>query len=249
MEQDRELLNEFVIEAKAHIVEMETGLLRMEEGEEDDDTINEIFRAAHSIKGTASFFELKRVVELSHIIENLFGELREHRLEISSKMIDVLLSATDVLKELINNPLGSEKYDIANHVSAIKCFLDVSQCQTLPNRSGVLLAWEMWDQITVQDEQDEGEPTPAPLESSSEPVVQVVARNVITTLSVAQQKESIRKGDKLSGVMVEDSVRVNVGLLDDLLNLVGEMVLRRNQLRRRNGSTAQSIATNSQRCW
>ena len=122
MEQDRELLNEFVIEAKAHIVEMETGLLRMEEGEEDDDTINEIFRAAHSIKGTASFFELKRVVELSHIIENLFGELREHRLEISSKMIDVLLSATDVLKELINNPLGSEKYDIANHVSAIKCF-------------------------------------------------------------------------------------------------------------------------------
>ena len=55
---DNELLNEFVLEAKAHIADMEAGLLRMEEGEEDDDTINRIFRAAHSIKGTASFFEL-----------------------------------------------------------------------------------------------------------------------------------------------------------------------------------------------
>ncbi|MBP2626255.1 MAG: CheA signal transduction histidine kinase [Firmicutes bacterium] len=234
LEQDIELLNEFVIEAKAHIAEVEAGLLRMEEGEDDDDTINEIFRAAHSIKGTASFFELYRIVELSHIIENLFGELREQRLEVSTEMIDALLSATDVLKELVNNPIDSEKYDISGHVSAIKHFLDASQHQTnqLANPCGALSAWDLWDQITASDEQAEKTSIPAPLESPDEQVIQVVARETTAPLPVVQQKESSLKGGKLSEVMVEDSVRVNVSLLNDLLNLAGEMVLWRNQLLR-----------------
>jgi len=231
LEQDRELLNEFVIEAKAHISDMEAGLLRMEEGEDDDDTINAIFRAAHSIKGTASFFELYKVVELAHIIENLFGEFREQRLEVSAEMIDALLAATDALKELINNINGSEKYDISVHVSTIKGFLETSQYQKnqQANSSETLSAWDLWDQITALDEQAEETLTP---ELTGEPVVQVVARDTIVALPVVQQKESSCKGGKLSGVIVEDSIRVNVGLLNDLLNLVGEMVLRRNQLLR-----------------
>ena len=228
LEQNEELLNEFIVEAKAHSAEMESGLLRMEEGNEDEDTINEIFRAAHSIKGTASFFELHKIVELSHIIENLFGELREQRLEVSSQMIDVLLSAIDVLKELINHPIGSETYDISGHVSAIQCFLDPSQCQTnqLVDGSGVLSAWDLWDQMTGQDEQAEEATIPATLELPCKPVVEVATGNGIGALPVAKQKESIRQCE----IMMENSVRVNVGLLNDLLNLVGEMVLRRNEL-------------------
>ncbi|MBP2662819.1 MAG: CheA signal transduction histidine kinase [Firmicutes bacterium] len=65
MEIDSSLLDEFVLEAKAHIASIEAGLLRLEEGESDDETINGIFRAAHSIKGTASFFELNKIVELA----------------------------------------------------------------------------------------------------------------------------------------------------------------------------------------
>ena len=154
LEQDRELLNEFIVEGKAHIVEIEAGLLRMEEGEENDDIINELFRAAHSIKGTASFFELHRIVELSHLIENLFSELREHRLEKSGEMIDALLSGIDVLKDLINNPNESEHYDIADHLSAIKQFLQTPQCDQnqQANSSGALSAWELWDQLTAVEE-------------------------------------------------------------------------------------------------
>ena len=224
LEQDGELLNEFVLEAKVHIAEMEAGLLRMEEGEEDDDTVNEIFRAAHSIKGTASFFALDTIVELSHIIENLFGEFREHRLQVNSKMIDTLLAATDVLKELIDNPIGSETYEIVDHVNAIKCFLGSAPCQNKPvnKRSEALSAWDLWDQISVGEQQDEQAlteemPTPVPVQLAAEPAA----------LTTAKPKENIRKN---SQVMVDESVRVNVGLLNDLLNLVGEMVLRRNQL-------------------
>lgn len=243
LEQNRELLNEFIIEAQAHIAEMEAGLLRIEAGEEDDDTINEIFRAAHSIKGTASFFELHKIIELSHIIENLFGEFREHRLEVSSAMIDALLSASDVLKELVNNPIDSGQYDIAGHVSAIKDFLDVSQYQMNQptNPSTALSAWDLWDQITLSDQQGEEMPTPDPLKSLVEPLVQVVARETIAPLPVVQQKESIDQGGKPKEVMMEESIRVNVSLLNDLLNLAGEMVLRRNQLLRIAKDTGQEI--------
>jgi len=227
LEQDRELLNEFVLEAKVHIAEMEAGLLRMEEGEEDDDTINGIFRAAHSIKGTASFFALDTIVELSHIIENIFGEFREHRLQVNSKMIDTLLAATDVLKELIDNPIASETYEIIDHVHAIKSFLDSSPCQNKPvnKKSEALSAWDLWDQITTVEEQAKE----APAEKTLPPVtVQLASEPVV--LPTVQPKESICRNDKLSQVMADESIRVHVGLLNDLLNLVGEMVLRRNQL-------------------
>ena len=234
MEQDRELLNEFVIEAQEHIGKMEAGLLRMAEGEDDDDTINEIFRAAHSIKGTASFFELYRIVDLSHIIETLFDQFREHRLQVSSEMIDGLLAATDVLKELIDSPTVSEKYDISGHVSVIKSFLDASQHQTNQRAdcSEILSDWDIWDQITALDEQTVETMTPTQFEPSGEPVAQVATRKTIEALPVVQQKESIPKGGKTNGVIMEDSIRVNVSLLNDLLDLVGEMVLRRNQLLR-----------------
>ncbi|WP_378954429.1 chemotaxis protein CheW [Pelosinus sp. sgz500959] len=244
MEQDRELLNEFVIEAKAHIAEIEAGLLYMEGGEENDEIVNEIFRAAHSIKGTASFFELDRIVELSHIIENLFGEFREHRLEVSSEMIDALLSATDVLKELINHPTDSRGYDISDHMSAIKYFLDSSQNQISPltERSGALSAWELWDQISLSDEQVKETPTLIPDELIDEPVEQTAAREAIVALPILKQQEGVPKGDKLSGNMTEDTVRVNVSLLNDLLNLVGEMVLRRNQLLRIAKDSGKEVA-------
>ena len=234
LEPNSELLNEFIIEAQAHIAEIEAGLLRMEEGAEDDDTINEVFRAAHSIKGTASFFELYKIVELSHIIENLFGELREHKLEVNSAMIDALLSATDVLKELVTNQSDSETYDISGHVNGIKDFLDVAKYQTnQPTTSSeALSAWDLWDQITLADQQVEETPALAPIESPIEPVVEVEAREIIRTSPVVHQKESIRPGGTPKGVVVEDSIRVNVSLLNDLLNLAGEMVLRRNELLR-----------------
>ena len=226
MEQDRELLNEFVIEAKAHIAEIETGLLCMEDGKSNDDTINEIFRAAHSIKGTASFFELHKIVKLSHIVENLFGEFREKRLQVNSEMIDVLLSATDVLKELIHNPIGSEEYEISDHINAIQYFLDESQPQEEINEqikpSEALSAWDLWDQITASDEPVEETETIPPPELLGE---SVSARQTIAALP-----------------MVEDTVRVNVSLLNDLLNLVGEMVLRRNQLLRIAQNAGKEVA-------
>lgn len=227
MEQDTALLNEFIMEAKGHIAEMEAGLLRMEEGEITDDIINEIFRYAHSIKGTASFFQLSWIVELAHIIENLFNELRENRIRVSSEMVDVLLSATDMLKEMIQHPKDSESYDSKHHISAIKVFLEDCSClkKEEDKQAEALSAWDMWNQLTKEEETSNT--APADLLSGL-----VAGEPSPSEMPLALPKENSVKSDRAMGAMPEDTVRVNVRLLNDLLNLVGEMVLRRNQLLR-----------------
>jgi len=191
LEIDGELLNEFVSEAKAHIADMEAGLLRMEAGESDDDVINRIFRAAHSIKGTAGFFGLNKIVELAHAIEALFGELREHRLKANSDIIDTLLETADKLKELVHDPEGSESYDIRENLAAIK--------------NSVIL----------------------PVNDAETP--QTDDRHVQEALANVQRQN---QDGPVRETTMDDSIRVNVSVLNDLVNLAGELVLWRNQLLR-----------------
>ena len=222
---DNELLNEFIVEAKGHLAVIEAGLLHLEAAEGDDDTVNGIFRAAHSIKGTASFFGLNKIVELAHIIENLFGELREQRLTAGTEMVDALLAAADALKEMIDSPAGSEQYDIAGHASALRRFMAGGQSgaarQSEPR--GGLSAWDLWNKLT--GEEQETEPAqPAPTAAAAQPAVRSAA--------AGGPPDAARDDGKAREVVMDDRVRVSVSLLNNLLNLAGEMVLRRNQLLR-----------------
>lgn len=234
MELDSNLLDEFVLEAKAHIASIEAGLLHIEEGDSDDETINGIFRAAHSIKGTASFFELNRIVELAHVIEDIFGKIRDRQMEVYSEMVDELLAATDVLKELINNPAGSEFYDTTDTVAAIKQFINRLQQQPdqLTACSKEPSAWDLWNQLTSSEEQTVEEPVSDSPEAASLPQAKPDANHGSESVTAVKQAETIYRSGKSPEVIIGDSVRINVGVLNDLLTLAGEMVLRRNQLLR-----------------
>lgn len=223
MEKDSNLLKEFIVEAMAHIAEMEAGLLRMEEIEEDDGIINELFRAAHSIKGTAGFFTLTKIVDLAHTMETLFGELRDHRVRISSKMIDVLLAATDKLKELLDNPAESKTADISDHVTDLRRFLKEDQKNT-DSCCKSQSAWDLWNQLTSCDD--------AAIESSEEIADDVACPAPVNVVSAPPVSKVLKNDSSCHEFSKEDSVRVHVGVLDDLLNLAGEIVLRRNQLLR-----------------
>lgn len=212
MEQDDQLLNEFVQEAKAHIEIMEAGLLQLEAGQSDDDTLNEVFRAAHSIKGTASFFALDKIVELSHAIENLFGELREHKLTVNADMMDALLPTVDALKNLIDDPLENDKYDIIGFVVALKQFMDQTGRKSAgpakpPEDSSI---WDMWNTLTAS------------------PVKPEISLQTVNAAATEPPIQAVHPHENFA----KESVRVSVSLLDDLLNIAGEMVLRRNQLLR-----------------
>lgn len=93
----------FLDETKEHLENLNTQILNLEQSPEDADTINEIFRAAHSLKGMAGTMGYKRMQNLTHDMENVFSEVRNGTLKVQSEMIDVLFQCLDALEEYTNH--------------------------------------------------------------------------------------------------------------------------------------------------
>ena len=113
MIQNDEFIQDFVQEAKAHVESVESGLLELNEDFRNPETVNNIFRAVHSIKGTAGFFNLQKIIILSHAMENIFGEVRSGSLNITADRIDTLLQANDMLRVMVDDVYKSEEADTA----------------------------------------------------------------------------------------------------------------------------------------
>ena len=89
----------FLDETREHLESLNTQILNLEQNPEDTDTINEIFRAAHSLKGMAGTMGFKRMQNLTHDMENVFSEVRTGSMKVSSSLIDVLFQSLDALEE------------------------------------------------------------------------------------------------------------------------------------------------------
>lgn len=92
---------------------MEMGLLGMQEGTPDSETINTIFRAAHSIKGGAGTFGFIQVSEFTHGLETLLAQMRNGGRDVSRDAVNLLLQAVDVLREMLNAVQQSAEIDTA----------------------------------------------------------------------------------------------------------------------------------------
>ena len=93
----------FLDETKEHLQNLNTQILDLEQEPDNMDTINEIFRAAHSLKGMAGTMGYKRMQALTHDMENVFSEVRNGAIKIESDMIDTLFKCLDALEEYLAN--------------------------------------------------------------------------------------------------------------------------------------------------
>ncbi len=118
---DDEILLSFLEESREHLADIENDLLLIEEGgaEIDEDLVNTVFRAAHSIKGGAGFMGLDTIKDLSHKIENVLGMIRCSEIVPNPDIVNVLLLAFDQLRDMINNSETSNDVDISEHVVAL----------------------------------------------------------------------------------------------------------------------------------
>ena len=91
-------LDIFLDESKEHLQNLNTQVLALEQDSENMDTINEIFRAAHTFKGMAGTMGYKRMQNLTHDMENVFSEVRNGNLKVNGAMIDVLFQCLDALE-------------------------------------------------------------------------------------------------------------------------------------------------------
>ncbi|MTJ53572.1 response regulator [Anabaena sp. UHCC 0253] len=108
-EQQQRILGYFLEEAREHLNTIEQGLLNLQSTLNDSEMINEVFRAAHSIKGGAAMLGLSSIQHTSHRLEDCFKILKDHPVQVDQRLESLLLDVCDTLKALIDhlgNPFG-----------------------------------------------------------------------------------------------------------------------------------------------
>jgi two-component system chemotaxis sensor kinase CheA len=118
---DDEILKEFIAEAREHLATIETDLLAIEDSgaDIDEERVNKVFRAAHSIKGASGFFGLERIKELAHKAETVLDLIRSRKLTPNAEITNLLLGAFDKLKEMVNDPSRSESTDTQSFLAGL----------------------------------------------------------------------------------------------------------------------------------
>jgi two-component system chemotaxis sensor kinase CheA len=118
---DDELVQDYLAECREHLATIETDLLAIEQNgaEIDEQLVNRVFRAAHSIKGGAGFFGLDKIKALAHKTENVLDLIRSREMTPTPEIISVLLLAFDKLRDLIAGYGQSNQADIDEFVTAL----------------------------------------------------------------------------------------------------------------------------------
>lgn len=115
----------FLDETNEHLQNLNTQILELESDPENMDNINEIFRAAHSLKGMAGTMGYKRMQNLTHDMENVFSEVRNGNIKVTPEMIDVLFQCLDALEEYKNNIQETSDEGTNDNENLIKALNDI----------------------------------------------------------------------------------------------------------------------------
>ncbi len=121
-----ELIEEFVTESREHIADIEEDLIKIEAEMEtvDPEVINRVFRAAHSIKGSAKFLDLVNIGELAHRLEDVLNLIRSGKIMPTSEISNPLLQAADMLKSMFEDVIASNDMDISEHLTQLQAIID-----------------------------------------------------------------------------------------------------------------------------
>ena len=122
----------FIDETKEHLQNLNTQILELEQDPENENTINEIFRAAHSLKGMAGTMGYKRMQTLTHDMENVFSEVRNGTVKVNGDMIDILFQCLDALDEYLTNIQSSADEGTNDNENLIKALNDQMSGKSAP---------------------------------------------------------------------------------------------------------------------
>lgn len=118
-------LDIFLDESKEHLQSLSDQLMNLEQDPENMDTINEIFRAAHSLKGMAGTMGYKRMQNLTHDMENVFSEVRSGNFKVDDHMIDILFQSLDALEEYTDNIQNTTEEGTNDNEHLIRALNDI----------------------------------------------------------------------------------------------------------------------------
>ncbi len=210
-----EIIDEFVVESEESLESLDQMFVALEKDPGNKDLLNEIFRCAHTIKGAAGFLGFQRLVEIAHVSEDVLNKLRKGELIATPEVMDAVLKAMDIIKEMLANIKTERKEGIDPSIEFMQSILD--------GQAGAAGKGE--EEKNAPAEKDG--PADTEEEKKSEPETKAVNReDAAVKNSVGKKTVPSVHRDR------EHNIRVDIAKLDDVLNLVGELVLSRNRLMR-----------------
>ncbi len=205
-----EIIKEFLVESAEGLDLLDRDLVALEQDPSSRELLGEIFRAAHTIKGTSGILGYPKLEKVAHLGENLLSRMREGKLVLNPAITSGLLAMVDALRRLLSEleqhgNEGADDYgEVIQQLEAL-----LAESQALPEVKPE----------AVRPATMPASPTPA-AEANAAP---------LPKLEIAASTVAAAEPTKETAV-VGSNIRVDVGLLDKMMNLVGELVLARNQI-------------------
>jgi two-component system chemotaxis sensor kinase CheA len=198
-----DLLADFLTETHEGLSAVDEALLRLERAPDDAPTLAEIFRQVHTIKGTCGFLGLSRLEKVAHSAETILGLYRDGSLKVTPEGITLIFAAVDAIRNIVVG-LEQQGQEPEGDDSAVIAALDAAA-------RGESVALPSAQQAKAE----------APVEAAPIAAVAPPAPRASEALAEAVQTES---------ATAQQTIRVSVDVLEDLMTLVSELVLTRNQL-------------------
>lgn len=234
----KQLLQDLVVESLEGLDRYDHDLLALERGDRGPETLNSIFRVIHTIKGTSGSLGIHKIEQIAHVGENLLSLLREGKLGLTPVMITTLFAYADALREMLHQleasgtPGETDYTGLLEQLQQLQSGAATAQSGTPALKKPPAAEPAGWG---LFDDEPSAPPPPAP---------------PVTPTAPARQPEPspVEKSAPARPTVTETAIRVEVGQLDKLMNLVGELVLARNQiLQRVNCSKDSAFQAISQR--
>ncbi|MBV8631431.1 MAG: chemotaxis protein CheA [Silvibacterium sp.] len=213
-----DLIREFLIESQDGLDRMEQCLTELEDRAQDAELLAEIFRSVHTIKGTTGFLGFSRLEKLSHAGENLLGLLRDGKVQASGEMITALLELLDGLRAILQSIEVTESEGNAGEDAEM-----IARLQAMAERSLAMAASEIPQKKRQRKRQVKKREAAAESRERGLPEAKPAAAKQ-KLASFAEEPRIVHSG------AAESTLRVDIGLLNRIMNLVGELVLTRNQI-------------------
>ncbi|MBN1521685.1 MAG: chemotaxis protein CheA [Candidatus Aureabacteria bacterium] len=257
----KEIVNDFIVESEEIIEKLDQKMLSLEK-DSSSDTLNQVFRGFHTIKGTSGFLGFQKVSNLTHLSENVLNVLRRGEMSVTPEIVDILLEALDVLRLLVSNikeeGQESSPENLPHVLEQLKKFQPAEKKEApaapektaeqavpavpAPEQEKIIEAPAAKMEEKVPDEEEkklgeiliqEGLVTEEDIQDALKEQEQgqklgeiFIRRGIISR----EQLESTLKKQKPKPGKIDQTIRVEVSRLDNLMNLVGELVLGRNRL-------------------
>lgn len=212
---DADLLPDFITESHEYVAASEAALLSLEENPTDEEAVNTVFRAFHTVKGTSAFLGLTRIAAFAHEAESLLNRVREKEITYARGCADLSLRAVDMLSALLEavvKALGSDgKIPLPEGYHEL---LDaIASYDPALHANGVTLATP-----AAGDERDEVRPDISPAVTSSNASSSAAPSSAAATAATAARQARAESN-------TDATIRVRTDRLDRLIDMVGELVI------------------------